>query len=242
MTNIIEAQTLNHEGDQEMIKAFAYCRVSGLGQVQGSGFDRQLDTIEKYAKSAGYEIGQVFKEQISGTTDETDRPEFSAMVTSILSNGCRTIIVESLDRLAREYRIQESLLIYLASKGITLIAANTAENVTAAISEDPMRKALIQIQGIFAELDKSLLVRKLRKARDKKRKDTGRCEGPQPYGSLPGEEEILKRVRYMRRRSKGQAKPMTYQAIADTLNGEGIKTRQGKDWTAALIFNILKKK
>ena len=72
-------------------------------------------------------------------------------------------------------------MIYLASKGITLIAANTGENVTEAITSDPMRKAMVQMQGVFAELDKSMLVKKLRKARDRKRQETGRCEGPKPF-------------------------------------------------------------
>ena len=71
--------------------------------------------------------------------------------------------------MAREYRIQEQLLIYLVSKGIDLISANTGENVTQAIQDDPMKKAMVQIQGIFSELDKVLLVRKLRKAREKVR-------------------------------------------------------------------------
>ena len=45
------------------------------------------------------------------------------------------------------------------------VSASTGEDVTATMRDDPMRKALIQIQGVFAELDKSLLVRKLRKGR-----------------------------------------------------------------------------
>ena len=45
------------------------------------------------------------------------------------------------------------------------VSASTGEAVTATMRDDPMRKALIQIQGVFAELDKSLLVRKLRKGR-----------------------------------------------------------------------------
>ena len=224
-----------------MIKsAFAYCRVSGRKQIDGHGFDRQMEAIKKFCDQAGYTIVNFFKEQVSGTKDEIDRPEFSYMVTESLGNGCRTIIVESLDRLAREYRIQEQLLIYLASKGIELISANTGENITKAITEDPMKKALVQIQGIFAELDKSLLVKKLRKSRDKVRKEKGRCEGPQPYGYTSDEADILKRVRYMRRRSKGQKKLRTFQSIADQLNSEEIPTRQGKEWNPALVYNVLK--
>jgi DNA invertase Pin-like site-specific DNA recombinase len=224
-----------------MIKAYGYVRVSGRKQIDGHGFERQMDSINKLCKAEGYQIEKIFKEQISGTNDETERPEFSSMCAEILSNGIRIVIVESLDRLAREYRIQEQLLIYLSSKGIDLIAANTGENVTKAISDDPMKKALVQMQGVFAELDKSQTIRKLKKARDKIRNEKGKCEGPKRYGETKEEAAILKRVRYMRRRPKNKGKPRTFQSIADQLNTEGIKTRQGKEWNAALIYNILKK-
>jgi hypothetical protein len=49
--------------------------------------------------------------------------------------------VERLDRLAREYVVQEQLLIYLASKGIVLLNASSGENITEAINSDPMKKA-----------------------------------------------------------------------------------------------------
>ena len=96
-----------------------------------------------------------------------------------------------------------------------------------------MKKALIQMQGIFAELDKSMLIKRLSKARQKVKKETGRCEGQKPYGATPQEAEILKRVRYMRRSSKYQS-GMTYQAIADKLNEEGIATKRGRQWTPVL--------
>ena len=119
--------------------------------------------------------------RVSGKKGEADRPAFQEMLSEILKDGVRTVVVEGLDRLAREYRIQETLLIYLASKGIDLISAGTKENVTEAIMADPMRKALVQIQGVFAELEKNLLVKKLRVARERKRKETGKCEGRKSY-------------------------------------------------------------
>lgn len=223
-------------------KAYGYLRVSGRGQVKGHGFSRQLETIEGYAKGRGYMVDHVYKEKgVSGTNDEAHRPEFSAMIEDILSNGVRTVIIEDLSRLAREYRIQEQLLIYLASKNIVLINANTAENVTQAINDDPMKKAMIQIQGIFGELDKSLLVRKLRKAREAKKKATGKCEGIKRFGENNAEEQaIINRIRYMRRLPRGlNKKRMTYQAICDQLNSEGLTTQRGKTWTTAQVWNIL---
>ena len=153
-------------GNKGMINSvYAYCRVSGKKQIDGHGLERQLDSIRKFCRREKLRVLKTFNEQVSGTKDETKRPEFSKMISDNLSNGINTIVVESMDRLAREYWIQEHLVIYLASRGIDLISANTGENITRAISEDPMKKALIQMQGIFAELDKSMLINRLHKAR-----------------------------------------------------------------------------
>ena len=217
------------------MKAFGYLRVSGKGQIEGHGFDRQAETIRAYCERMGYELAQVFNEQVSGTLDEADRPEFTAMVSAILKNGVDTIIVESLDRLAREYRIQEQLLIYLASKGITLIVANTGEDVTEAITADPMRKAMVQMQGVFAELDKSLLVRKLRKARDRKRQESGRCEGPKPF--YPNS-DVVKEIRRLRRRKKG-TRQLTFDRVADRLNEQGFRSAKGQPFNSGSVRAIL---
>ena len=222
-----------------MEEVYAYLRVSTKNQLDGSGFDRQLQTIKKYCTGNGYEIAKIFREQISGTKDEAHRSEFTDMVAQILTNHVKTIVVESLDRLGRAYMIQETLLIYLVSKGITLISANTGQDITKAIRDDPMKKALVQIQGIFAELDKSQLVARLKKGREKK-KLTGWREGPAPYGELPGEKEVLRKISYARRRSsRYQAKPRTFASIASQLNEEGVLTRSGVLWTASLAANLL---
>lgn len=223
-----------------MSQAFAYLRVSTVGQVQGHGFDRQLDTIQAYAQEAGIVIVQVFKEEgISGTTDETQRPAFQELMAAVLGNGVRTIVVESMDRLARELRIQEALLVYLASKGVNLISARTAENITQAVQADPLKKALVQVQGVFAELEKNQLVRRLKKGRDKTRQLTGRCEGRRPYGDSEAEQAVIRRIRAMRRRRRNGMKGMTLQAIADRLNSEGIRTRDGLQWRPVQIHRIL---
>jgi len=223
------------------VKAYGYLRVSGQSQIDGHGFDRQLDAIDKFAKSQGYEIVNVFREQgISGTSDTEDRPEFKRMISDILSNGVKTVIVEGLDRIARDLNVQQQLLIYLVSKDIDLISANTGQNVTQAIQENPMKKAMVQIQGIFSELDKSLLVRKLRKAREKVKNDTGKCEGRKHFGEDdPKEKQIVKRIKLMRRKRKGGFKGMTLQAIADKLNEEGIGTKTGRKWSRAQVHAVL---
>jgi len=221
-------------------KAYSYLRVSGKGQVEGGGFDRQRETIQRFAKRNRYAIVDEYREKgVSGTTDETNRPAFQSMVAEILSNGVRTIVVESMDRFARDLGVQLQLLAYLKAKGITLISAATGEDVTAAIDEDPMRKAMIQMQGVFAELDKSTLVLKLRKARQRQRAKTGKCEGRKAYGEKEGEAELIARVKQLHRKPR-KGRRRTYQSIADALNDEGFRRRNGKPWTRQSVERLVK--
>lgn len=228
------------------MKAYGYLRVSGQGQIDGNGFDRQQEAINQFAEKSGIEIVKFYNEQVSGTTDSTEREIFQQMISAILRNGVRTILVEGLDRLAREYRVQEQLLIYLASKGIALYDSRTGENVTEAITADPMKKAMIQMQGIFAELEKNLLVKKLRVARQSKKEETGKCEGRKGYKDNSEKKEfLLKAIRSHRRKPK-KGKRKTYLEVAECLNELSKKDDRyasfsGKDWSGPMIQNFMQK-
>jgi len=227
-------------GKSKTKQAVAYCRVSSVGQQRnGTGLDRQEEIINDYAGQIGYELTEVYHEAFTGT--DTDRPMFTKMLAEILSNGCRTIIVERLDRLARDLSVQLQLVGLLCSKGITLLSADTQQDVTAAFSGDPMLKAMIQVQGVFAELDKSMLVAKLRKAREAKKAKTGRCEGRKPYGYYEGEEALVKRIKQLHRKPRGGKRLGPYQ-IARILNREGWPTRNAEKWYGSHVSAIVNRK
>ena len=217
------------------VPAFAYLRVSSKGQVKGHGFERQGETVSNFADENGFFVKDTFRDAFTGT--EADRPEFNRMVASILGNGVRTILVESLDRLARDVMVQSLLLAKLAQHGITLINCVTGEDVTASMSEDPMRKALIQIQSVFSELEKSRLVGKLRRAREAKKAQTGKCEGRKAFGEKPGEEEVIELMRSLRRKRSGNR--MSFAKIAEELNHRNVATRTGAPWQTTTVRNIL---
>jgi DNA invertase Pin-like site-specific DNA recombinase len=161
------------------------------------------------------------------------------MVAAILANGVRTILVESLDRLARDVMVQSLLLSKLAQHEIALINCVTGEDVTASLSDDPMRKALIQIQSIFSELEKSRLVGKLRRARKAKKEKTGKCEGRKAFGEKPGESETINLMRLLRRKRGG--KRMSFAKIAAELNQRRTPTRTGTVWHTTTVKNILQR-
>lgn len=221
-----------------MIEACAYMRCSGVSQVDKDSFPRQIASILSCCQSKGFQLVHEYREEaVPGKLDEESRPAFQRMISDLLGNGCRTIVIEGMSRLAREYRTQEHLIIYIASKGLTLISADTGEDITAAMMGDPMRRALVQIQGIFSELDKNLLVAKLRKARDRQKESTGRSEGRKPFGYKDGEKPILDRMIALRGQGENP------EQIARILNAEGIPTRGTKKgrglWKAPTIAKIL---
>ena len=221
------------------MKAFSYLRVSSMGQVDKDGFPRQRQTIEATANSLGIEVVKEYHDDgVTGDSDWFERPSFQAMIADILANGVRTIIVENLSRLARAYVVTDAIIVYLASKDITLISADTGEDVTAAFHGDPMKKALIQMQAVFAELEKNTLIRKLKAARVRAKQEKGTCEGRKAFGEREGESATLELIRSLRRKPKG-GKRMPFAAIAEKLNEDGIPSRTGKQWHPEVIRRLL---
>jgi DNA invertase Pin-like site-specific DNA recombinase len=217
--------------------AYAYLRVSTKGQLmEGHGLGRQEELIRQFSTRAGFDIVTVYSDAYTGT--EADRPNFTRMLAEMMTNGVKTVIVESLDRLARDLYVQTLLLAKLAAEELTLVAANTGEDVTAAMTEDPMRRAMVQIQGVFAELNRAQTVHRLRKGREAAREETGRCEGRKPYGARDGESAAITRIAELR---KAKPKPFSLQRIADVLNADQATypTRTGKPWSKQLVKNIL---
>jgi DNA invertase Pin-like site-specific DNA recombinase len=219
------------------MQAYGYARVSGLGQVGGDGFTRQEEAIQTFARDRRLRLVKTFREEgVSGTLAEDSRPAFQEMIAEAEREGAEAIIVEGMDRLAREYRVQESLLVFLAAHGFILYSARTGEDVTQAISSDPMRKALVQVQGVFSELEKGMLVRKLKTARNRIRAGNKKCEGRKGYAdSAP---EIIAEIKRLRRKPKGRPRA-TYAELAESLNQAGHTTLTGAPFTSAVVGNIL---
>ena len=220
------------------MRAFEYLRVSGKGQVLGDGFPRQRETIEKYAKANNIVIEEEFRDEgISGTTELADRDGLAKLLDRIESSGVRTVLVERSDRVARDLLVGEVILGQFRDLGVTVIEAASGNELTAD-DKDATKVLIRQILGAVAQFDKSVTVAKLRAARDRMRRNEGRCEGRKPFGTFAGEDEVLKRILALRRSRKGQRR-LSFRKIAETLNSDGHTTRSGKPWNASTIRNIV---
>ena len=219
-------------------------RVSGKSQVEGDGFPRQRVAIQARAKSIGATIIQEFADEgVSGASDLEDRPALMALFAAIESNGVRTVIVERADRLARDVLVSEVLLAkFRKIEGVVVIDAESGTDLTTNDPDNPTGTLIRQILAVIAQFEKTSIVAKLKKSRNRKRIETGRCEGRKPFGDRPGESATIELMRSLRRKPIGKAKRMSFARIADELQAAGHPTRSGKPWSASSVKTILSRK
>ena len=159
------------------IPAIAYLRTSSAANVGADkGSDkRQREAIAAFAKHAGFEVVETYYDAaVSGADPIETRPGFLALLDRIEGNGVRTVLIEDASRFARELITQELGILSLIKRGVRVLTA-AGDDLTA--TDDPFKKAMRQIAGAFAELEKARLVAKLRHARDRIRSEQGKCEG-----------------------------------------------------------------
>ena len=227
-------------------KAIGYRRVSSRDQVNGTGLGRQATQIKKFASENAFYLERIFTEKgISGVVEK--RPAFSEMIAFADAHDIKIIIIEDMTRLARELLLQMQLATFIASKEIDLYSANTGENISSAIYDDPMRKAMVQMQGVFSELERSTLTRRMKAGRDHQR-ETGMRNG-KAIKTVDRNGKI--RIEGTPRLSEKQPKlakrvielskqDLSLYRIAKIVNAEGFRSRKGTLLHGPQIRNILR--
>jgi len=162
-------------------EAIAYLRTSSASNV---GVDkdsdrRQRDAIQAFAKHAGFVVVDEFYDKaVSGADPIEGRPGFKALLERISGNGCRVVIVEDASRFARTLMVQEAGIAILVSMGVRVLTSR-GDDLTD--SDDEMRVAMRQIAGVFSQLEKTRLVKKLKVARQRRIDETGKCGGRRSF-------------------------------------------------------------
>jgi DNA invertase Pin-like site-specific DNA recombinase len=214
-------------GKRNRIKAVGYLRTSSATNV-GAEKDserRQRHAIERFAKSAGYEIVEWFNDPaVSGADPIESRPGFAALLNRIEGNGVRVVLVEDASRFARDLVAQELGVVALIKLGMSVLTA-TGDDLTN--TDDPMKVAMRQIAGAFSQLEKARLVAKLKAAREAQNKLGGR----KGYAEAMPETVALARQLH--------AEGLSYRKISAALAEQGHVTANGKPHVASAIQKML---
>jgi DNA invertase Pin-like site-specific DNA recombinase len=221
---------------KELTKAVAYLRTSSKTNV-GPDKDsdkRQLAAINAFAKRAGYEIvGEFYDAAVSGADPVAARPEFARMLTALLANGARVIIVESPDRFTRDLAQQLLGHKMLEHLGLELIAASAPAHF---IEDTPTAIMVRQILGSVSEFEKTTLVAKLKAARDRKKALTGKCGGRKSH--LEQRPDVVAIAKALRRR-KPEGGQMSLREISKALAEQGHLNAAGKPFNPKSVLSML---
>ena len=216
---------------RKKIQAVAYLRTSSATNVgpEKDSDKRQRAAIAAYAKAAGVEIVETFyDEAVLGADLIETRPGFKAMLERLLSNGVRTIVVETANRFARDLMVQEVGYAMLKERGIELIAADKPD---AFLDDTPTAVLIRQVLGAVSQFEKAMLVSKLRGARDRKRATGVKVEGRKSHAEL--RPEVVELARQLHR------KQLSLREIAAELFAAGHATKHGKPFSSSAIASML---
>ena len=192
--------------------ACAYFRTSSATNVGADkdSLKRQQDAVRAYAEGAGVEIVREFYDAAVSGADPLDRRAgFSEMMNYMLGNGARTILVENAGRFARDTIIALTGYEYLKKQGVELIAVDAPTQFTDDTDSARMIRTILAAVSAF---EKDTIVSRLRKARDRKRAETGRCEGRKPVPA-----EVIAAARAAR------ARGLSLRQVASELQTLGFK-------------------
>ncbi|SFI65108.1 Site-specific DNA recombinase [Phyllobacterium sp. CL33Tsu] len=221
------------------MKAVAYLRTSSSANV-GQNKDsekRQRDAINAYAQAAGYDIeDNYYDAAVSGADPVTARPGFSIMLERLLSNGVRTILVETASRFARDLIVQETGHAMLKARGIDLIAADSPDSF---VADTPTATLIRQVLGAVSEFEKAMLVEKLRGARERKRRETGlKVGGRRNYTEIEGGAEMVALAKKLGRYPVN-GKRRSLADISDELARAGYLSSAGTRFTRASVSRMI---
>lgn len=222
----------------------AYVRVSTAKQAEeGYGLEDQTRAVRRFAREHGHRIAKVFIERaVSGTVVSDDRPALAAALSWIEDGKAGGLLAPNLDRLARELVVQEAALAQTWKYGGRAFMADQGE-LLPDDPEDPMRTAMRQMMGVFAQLDRGMTVAKLRRGRRIKGEKGEYAYGAPPFGWAAHKKTLVElgdeqttRARARELRDAGAS----YREICAVLEAEEHQRRRGgTDWHPEVVRRML---
>ncbi len=223
-----------------------YVRVSSDSQADGYGPEVQEQSIRKWAKAHSHRLTSICSDiGVSGALPPEERPGMTEALDALRPPPKATgLVVARLDRLARSLTVQEAILQTAWQSGASVFTADQGE-VLADDPDDPMRTAMRQMAGVFAQLDRALVVKRMADGRRAKAETGRHAVGDYPFGFTgkgtgktrdaardPNEQRAVRRIIELRRDGA------SYRTIAETLDAEGLRPRRAARWSAMSVRNV----
>ncbi|TAL62174.1 MAG: recombinase family protein [Legionella sp.] len=213
-------------------KFIAYHRVSTQKQgLSGLGLEAQKQTVLTYLNGGNWELVQEFVEVETGKgADALDRrPQLKAAIDACKKQKA-TLIIAKLDRLARNVHFISGLL----ESGVDFVCADMPQ----------ANKVMLQMYSVMAEWERDQI-----SARTKSALQAAKARGvilgaagatnlkPNIEARQEAADEFANKLKGIIEGMKAQG--LSQRAMLEELNGLGIKTAKGGEWSLIQLQRVM---
>jgi len=227
-----------------MKRAIGYARVSTLTQRENETIEEQVKALREYAGANGYELVDVYRDDGISGSDQERVIRLGRYIQEQVEDF-DVLLFTYFDRLSRDLYLQLFIEKELQKADKAYLAI-----FQESLSEEgnPMVHAMRQMVGVFAELEKNMIVRRLANGRKHKTLERGiKASGNLPYGYtysgkstkdkraevLPEEAKMVQQMFTMALRGESLGK------IAESMSERGILNSRGREFNRGAIHWIL---
>jgi site-specific DNA recombinase len=223
-----------------MKTAVGYIRVSTSGQLDNTSLEDQAEQITKYCVDNDLELILPLYDEGWQSGADNDRPQLQKMLADADQKKFEVVIINSLDRFGREMVDMLINIRLLERAGVELIS------VKEKFGNDPLGKLVRNTLANYAEFEKAIIKDRTHKGRNKRRKNKDIFIGRTAHGyrwnkiekrieTIDDEAKTVNRI-FREYLNLTQSIP----EVVETLHKEHILTRSGKNWTIALVAQLLR--
>lgn len=171
-----------------------YCRVSTKDQ----NLDRQIDATTEYAqREFGIDLAdlEVYRDKSTGT--DTARDGYKQMMADVESGAVDAVVVNSISRVSRSIRDLDRTVERMVEEADAELHI-ISEGLRMTGDDDPYQKALLQLLGVFAELEAEMTRQRVREGIAARQADEDYHHGPAPLGFAKNDGRLVETDNYDR--------------------------------------------
>lgn len=163
--------------------------------------ERQVADLKRYAATSGMEVVAVYEEKASGA--KKDREKLAECLAFLEGGGAEHLLVTELSRLGRSLRQVLEVVENLTERGVNICFQAQGLNTIVDGKPDPTVKAMVSMFGTFAELERTMIVDRLKSGRAVAKEKGVRMGRPEGTG-MTDEQLLAKYPKAVKRLQNGR--------------------------------------
>src|SRR5947208_13257 len=146
------------ETTETSLRLAIYARVSTEEQREGQNIDSQVAELERFSREKGWPITGIYKDE-GWSGGVMERPELDRLRDDALRGGFDAVLINDVDRLARDVAHLGVIKRDLERRGVKVIFRKLPSDTS------PTSNLMVNILGSFAEFERELIADRTRRGR-----------------------------------------------------------------------------